>query len=172
MNRITPVPSQILTVYYNDQPLNITLDSGATVSFIRLSVAIALNCTILPNTPLALLANEKTRLAALGEINITLSRANFSVLLRALVVKNLQADCFGGTNFHKDNDIETRITTGQIKVHHKFTVLQTNPVLPLPSSPTALNSIQTSQPPPAQSPSSVPALSCPVPPCLFLYPRL
>ena len=168
MNRITPVPSQILTVYYNDQPLNITLDSGATVSFIRLSVAIALNCTILPNTQLALLADEKTRLAALGEINITLSRANFSVLLRALVVKNLQADCFGGTNFHKDNDIETRITTGQIKVHHKFTVLQTNPVLPLPSSPTALNSIQTSQPPPA--PISIQRASAVMPGASLLIP--
>ena len=138
------------------------------VSFIRLSVAIALNCTILPNTQLALLADEKTRLAALGEINITLSRANFSVLLRALVVKNLQADCFGGTNFHKDNDIETRITTGHIKVHHKFTVLQTNPVLPLPSSPTALNSIQTSQPPPA--PISIQRASAVMPGASLLIP--
>jgi hypothetical protein len=37
LNCITPVPSQILTVYHNNQPLYIPLDSGATVSFIRLS---------------------------------------------------------------------------------------------------------------------------------------
>ena len=55
-------------------------------------------------------------MAALGEINISLTRSNFSIKLRALVVKNLQADCFGGTNFHTDNDIEPRITTGQIKL--------------------------------------------------------
>jgi hypothetical protein len=73
-----------------------------------------LACPILPNNQLALLADEQTRLAALGEIDITLSRANFTVRLKALVVKNLQADCFGGTNFHKDNDIEPRITTGRI----------------------------------------------------------
>ena len=137
-SRITPVPSQILTVYNNTKPLNITLDSGATVSFIRLSTAIEHEFPIQPNSQLALLADEKTRLAALGEIDVTLTRANFSVRLRALVVKNLQAECFGGTSFHKDNDIEPRITTGQIKVHNKYQVLQTNPILPLP---TALNSI-------------------------------
>jgi hypothetical protein len=54
---------------------------------------------VLPNKPLALLADGKTRLAALGEIDAPLSRANFAVCLCALVVKNLQADCFGETNF-------------------------------------------------------------------------
>ncbi len=53
-----------------------------------------------PNKPLALLADGKTRLAALGEIDVTLSRANFTVCLCALVVKNLQADRFGETNFY------------------------------------------------------------------------
>ena len=115
-NRITPIPSQILTVYNDDRPLNITLDSGATVSFIRLAAAIEHEFTIHPNQQLALLADEKTRLAALGEIDVTLTRANFSVRLRALVVKNLQSTCFGGTNFHLDNDIEPRIKTGQIKI--------------------------------------------------------
>jgi hypothetical protein len=123
----------MLTVYNNHRPLNITLDSGATVSFIRLAVAIDHEFSIQPNQQLALLADEKTRLAALGEIDVTLIRANFSVRLRALVVKNLQADCFGGTNFHLDNDVEPRIKTGQIKLHSRFNVLQTNPILPLPS---------------------------------------
>jgi hypothetical protein len=155
LNRITPVPSQILTVYNNNQPLNITLDSGATVSFIRLAVAIEHNFTIQPNQQLALLADEKTRLAALGEIDVTLTRANFSVRLRALVVKNLQSACFGGTNFHLENDIEPRIKTGQIKIHNKFIVLQTNPVLPLPTclhttaTATLSASIQEASPNPA-----------------------
>ena len=132
LNPITPIPSQILTAYYNSIPLNITLDSGATVSFIRLATAIELGCPILPTNQLAPLADMQTRLAALGEINITLTRKNFSVKLRALVVKNLQSDCFGGTTFHQDNDIEPRITTGQIRILYKFTVMQTNPILPLP----------------------------------------
>ncbi len=167
--RITPVPSQILTVYHNDRPLNITLDSGATVSFIRLAVAIDHAFPIHPNHQLANLADEKTRLAALGEIDVTLTRANFSVRLRALVVKNLQAECFGGTNFHKDNDIETRITTGQIRIHNKFHILQTNPILPLPSaqpSAFAIHPLPTVTPhdrPPPEQPPQEPVTPSPVP---------
>ena len=142
MNRITPVPSQILTAHYNNHPINITLDSGATVSFIQLSVANSLQIPILPNGQLALLADKKTRLAALGEIDITLHRGNFSVRLRALVVSDLQADCFGGTTFHADNDIETQITTGQIFIHNKkYSVLQTNPILPLPQPQQATSAL-------------------------------
>jgi uncharacterized protein YjhX (UPF0386 family) len=36
------------------------------------------------------------------------------------VVKNLQSACFGGTNFHLENDIEPRIKTGQIKIHNRY----------------------------------------------------
>ena len=34
LSRITPVDSQVLTVYHGHEPVNITLDSGATASFI------------------------------------------------------------------------------------------------------------------------------------------
>ena len=34
LSRITPVDSQVLTVFYGQFPFNITLDSGATVSFV------------------------------------------------------------------------------------------------------------------------------------------
>jgi len=50
-------------------------------------------------------------------------------------MKNLQADVFGGTTFHEDNDIQARIKTKQITIHNKFTVLQTNSALPLPNAP-------------------------------------
>ena len=72
-------------------------------------------------------------MASLGEINIQLTRGNITCTLRALVMKNLQADVFGGTTFHDDNDIQARIKTRQIKIHNRFTVLQTNDCLPLPS---------------------------------------
>ena len=102
-------------------------------------------------------------MAALGEINISLTRSNFSIKLRALVVKNLQADCFGGTNFHTDNDIEPRITTGQIKLHHKYTVLQTNPILPLPAPECQVNSILTQPfPKPDPDPPTTQSPPCPI----------
>ena len=40
LNTLTPVPSQRIDTYYNHRILTITLDSGATLSFIRLSEAI------------------------------------------------------------------------------------------------------------------------------------
>jgi len=78
-------------------------------------------------------------MASLGEIDIILTRGNITCRLRALVMKNLQADVFGGTTFHDDNDIQGRIKTKQIKIHNKYMVFQTNDALPLPhaNQPTA-----------------------------------
>ena len=73
-------------------------------------------------------------MGSLGEIDIQLSRGQINCRFRALVMKNLQADAFGGTTFHDDNDIQARIKTKQVKIHNKFVVLQTNDKLPLPSA--------------------------------------
>jgi len=69
LNRITPVPSQILQVTYRDKLLNITLDSGATVSYIKFDKAVELGIDIFPNSQLALLADKKTRMASIGEVD-------------------------------------------------------------------------------------------------------
>ena len=47
LSRITPVDSQVLTVFYNSIPINITLDSGATTSFITEKLCNKLNIKIL-----------------------------------------------------------------------------------------------------------------------------
>ena len=47
--------------------------------------------------------------------------------LRALVVKKLQATCYGGTNFHLDNNITANINLGTILLHSQFTIRQSNP---------------------------------------------
>ena len=126
MNRITPVPSQILQVSYRNKLLDITLDSGATVSYIKLSKAVQLGLSISPNSQLALLADKKTRMASIGEVNFIVTTQGIHMRLRALVMKNLQCECFGGTTFHVDNDIETRIKAGTVCIHGKFTVSQSN----------------------------------------------
>ena len=53
LSRITPVSSQVLTVFYNSMPINITLDSGATTSFITEQLCQKLKIHILPNHQLA-----------------------------------------------------------------------------------------------------------------------
>ena len=127
LNRLTSIPSQTLLVSYKDRTFSITLDSGATVSYLKLSVAQALGLKIAPNNQLALLADQKTRMASMGEVDFNVSMGSVQMRVRALIMKNLQAQCFGGTTFHADNDIETRIKSGTVKIHGRFLVDQSNP---------------------------------------------
>ena len=120
---------------FNNSSLNVTLDSGATVSYIKLEIATRLKLTIHPNNQLALLADQKTRMASLGEIDIVVHVNCIQLRLRALVMQDLQADCFGGTTFHVDNQIEAKIKEGVIKLHGKFIVKQSNPQIEMPVFP-------------------------------------
>ena len=115
--------------------LDITLDSGATVSYLRLNKAIDLNLEILPNDQLALLADRKTRIASIGEVDFIVTISDIQMRLRALVMKDLQADCFGGTTFHVDNGVEAKIKEGTIIIHGKYTVYQSNPYVRMPLFP-------------------------------------
>ena len=97
------------------------------MSYIKLSKATELDLPIFSNNQLALLADKKTRMASMGEVDFNVKLNNISLRVRALVMKNLQVDCFGGTTFHVDNDIEARIKTGTISIQGKYTVHQSNP---------------------------------------------
>ena len=66
-----PVPSQVLNVRLDNNPFTIDLDSGATVAFIRKDIASKLNLDIKANGQLARLADMKTRMKSLGEIDTT-----------------------------------------------------------------------------------------------------
>ena len=146
LNRMTPIPSQMLTVSYKSSSLDITLDTGANVSYIRLSEAQQLGLDIMPNNQLALLADMQTRMASLGEVNFIVQVQNIVLRIRALIMKNLQAACFGGTTFHADNDITARVKTGEILIHNKFLIKQSNPFTEFPFFPPPFqksNSIST-----------------------------
>ena len=135
LNRLVPIPSQVLSVSLNGSSLNITLDTGATVSYITFYKTQQLKLSISPNDQLALLADKKTRMASLGEVDFTVAMGSIKMRVRALVMKNLQAECFGGTTFHADNDISARVKTGDITIHNKFIVKQSNLFQPLPLFP-------------------------------------
>ena len=143
LNRMVPVPSQVLATSYQSLILNITLDTGATVSYIRLLEAERLGLTFLPNDQLALLADKKTRMASLGEVDfLVYASGNIVLRVRALIMKNLQAPCFGGTTFHADNDITARIRTGEVLLHNKFLVKQSNPMIEFPLFPPPFQQVQ------------------------------
>ena len=145
LSTIIPVASQILFCklirtykYTRARVVLITLDSGATVSYIRLSTVTDLGIPIGENGQLAILADQKTRMASLGEIDTELMVDNVIVRLRALVMKELQAEVYRGTTFHTDNSITADINAGEVIIHGKYTVKQFNPMRPvkrfLPSS--------------------------------------
>ena len=134
---------------------HITLDSGATVSYIKLSEVERLAIIVYPNNQLALLADTKTRMASLGEVDFTVTIDNILLRVRALVMKNLQADCFGGTTFHADNDITASIRTGKIKLHGKFVIKQSNPMSVLPLYPPVTELVPDIKSPPSFPSDSV-----------------
>ena len=105
VNSIKPIPSQIMLTQYEGGELPITLDSGATMSFIRMDYVTKLNIPFRPNNQYATLADQQTTIRARGEINILVTYRTVVLRLRALIVDRLQAPCFGGTVFHQDNEI-------------------------------------------------------------------
>ena len=132
LNSITPIPVQSFLVKFAESNFLVHLDSGATVSFIRLQLAISLKIKIRPNGQLALLADEKTRMKSLGEIDILIMTGGKIILrLRALVVKELQVQVYAGTTFHVDNEIVAEMTSGTISLHGgKYTIKQYNYIAP------------------------------------------
>ena len=128
---LTPQPSQILTVFTkHGDPLDITLDGGATGSFIKHSCAIKHNFKIWPNNQSAGLADSKTNVKSIGYVEETLYRDKWSVKFKGLVVKDLKADVYGGQPFMIENDIIQRPAKHIITVHGKHTVMQTNSIIP------------------------------------------
>ena len=119
LNNIQPIPSQILLTHYNGHELPITLDSGATISFIKREMVCKLGLPIKPNNQTATLADMKTIIKSVGEIDVLVTHNLIPIRLRALIVEDLQALCFGGTNFHVDNEIVPDICKGTIMIKGK-----------------------------------------------------
>ena len=118
---IKPVPSQNFQVKYQNNIFVIDLDSGATVSFMRLDVAKRLALSLLPNGQLALLADKVSQMKSLGEINILVTEIETGKIvlrLRALIVENLGVECYGGQTFHLDNGIVDNVSMKSISFHH------------------------------------------------------
>ena len=88
-----------------------------------------LKIKISPNGQLVKLGDGCTTLAANGEIDISFSRDKWTVRFRAIVVEKLNSDIYGGMTFLTDNGITLRAKTGELKLHNKHIVLQTNTMM-------------------------------------------
>ena len=135
-NFIQPVPAQTLTVKdSNNKNVHMDLDSGATVSYAKLSSVLSHGFKIFPNSQLSNLADGKTKMSAVGEINETFYRNNWEVKFHAIVTENLHTDFVAGNNFIKTNEIIQDIASKTISVHKKYNVPETNKLLTFPTEP-------------------------------------
>ena len=134
-NFIKPVPSQCLTV---EDPagknIHIDLDTGATVSYVKYDAVKRHNFNIKSNNQLSNLADGKTKMPAMGEIDETFYRNDWKVRFHAIVSKDLHCDFVGGNNFFKDNSVTQDINNKTISVHKRYTVPETNKLLILPTA--------------------------------------
>ena len=135
-NFIQPVPAQTLTVKdSNNKNIHMDLDTGATVSYAKLSTVLSHGFKIYPNSQLSNLADGKTKMSAVGEINETFFRNNWEVKFHAIVTENLHTDFVAGNNFIKSNEIIQDIAAKTITVHKKYNVPETNKLLIMPTEP-------------------------------------
>ena len=102
------------------------MDSGATVSYAKLSTVLSHGFVIKPNSQLSNLADGKTKMPSAGEIDITLYRNNWQVRFHAIVTKELHCDFVAGNNFIKENSIIQDFKNKTITVKKKYTIPETN----------------------------------------------
>ena len=113
------VASAVLSVFFFDKVIHLTIDNGCTGNIIRLNVVERLNVDIKPTKVKAKLADDKTFLDVVGEISISVTRGKMSFKFNAIVVRNLGPDALAGTPFQKDNDVMTDFVNEQIIVKKK-----------------------------------------------------
>lgn len=116
---IIPIPSLFSRVSFGSHTFDITLDGGATVSFITRLLALSMNLPIKPNGELARLADKRFRVQSQGEVDfcVVKNSTGVSLRVRALVMENLAVDCYGGTTFHYDNYIVPDNVTSTVHMH-------------------------------------------------------
>ena len=110
----------VLSVTNFGKSFSITLDSGATVSFISKRLCEMLGLEIRPNGQLATLADPRYQVRSIGEVDciVTEKTTGKALLrLRALVMDRLAVDCYGGTTFHLDNHLVPDITLSLVRAH-------------------------------------------------------
>ena len=112
--RVNIIQSPYLNVYYNQYPLKLTIDTGATTNMIKSSVARHMGLHIKPVSQMARQADGVTPLDVKGEIHCTVTRSKMTFQLDALVVDQLDVDVLAGNPFMVMNDVATRPAKKQI----------------------------------------------------------
>ena len=110
--RVAIVQSPYLSCFYNQYPVRVTLDTGATTNLVSQNFAISIDLPIKP-------ASQFARQAVVSEISCTLHRGDSNFCLDALVVRKLDVDVLAGNSFLTVDDIATRPAKRQVIVGGK-----------------------------------------------------
>ena len=114
VHRVKIIQSPYLSTFYRHQNVRLTLDTGATSSYIRSSLAHELG---LPVKTASQMARQASWLEVVGEVHFPLSRGPYIFQMDALVVRHLEDDILAGIPFLAVNDIAVRPAKRQIVVH-------------------------------------------------------
>ena len=116
----------MISVYAEKKVAHITIDSGATVSFIIKSEAQRLGYTIEEASQLARQADGATNMPVLGEIHGKVTRGAVIFEIHALVVHKLDDATFlVGMNFLIENKVTQEPHKHRIVVDNKYTIEET-----------------------------------------------
>ena len=125
-SRVTSYPSQVISVFLDKLVVHVTLDSGATVSFITMTEAARLGLKIHKASQLANQADGETRMHVTGEVHETFVRGAIKFAFNALVVKKLNdATVLAGMNFLIENKICQEPHKKRVTINDKYSVEET-----------------------------------------------
>ena len=106
LSRVQVFKSSEVTLYYNDYPLQLTVDTGATASMISLPICKAANISVMPAVQKAIQADGHTELPVVGEIDMLVQYENVPPMcLNALVVPELAHGILAGMPFVITNNV-------------------------------------------------------------------
>ena len=119
-------PSQVISVFAEAKVAHLTIDLGATVSFITLDETKRLSYKVETASQLARQADGDTLMHVLGEIHEKVTRGEVIFVMNALVVKKLNdATILGGMNFLIENKVAQEPYKHRIVVDNKYTIEET-----------------------------------------------
>jgi hypothetical protein len=118
-NRVTIEPSPVLDTFYKSQSTRLTIDSGATGSFVCSSEQRRLKLPFRKTAHSANQADGNSKMKVLGETSFDLTRDGKVMHMDALVVEELDVPILAGTAFQRINDVYPRISQQAVYIGNK-----------------------------------------------------
>ena len=114
--RVSIVQSPVLTTFYHEHPVKLTLDTSATSNMVRTSSAQLYGFPITLASQMARQADGLTPLDVIDKVHCSLTHGQWTFELDALVVRQLDVDILAGNPFMVHNDIGVCPAKRQIEI--------------------------------------------------------